>query len=515
MESIETIARTAVKGSTLIFAGNFISTLLRAITSIIIGRLVGPEGYGLYTLSLTPSSLLLLASDFGVNAALIKYTSNCKENKEEVVSTGLTFQSVWGLFLSLVLYLYAAPLSVYVINRPEAEHLVRVTSALIISQILFNTINCIFVGFMMFERSSYLTVLEAALKLTITFILLMLGLGVYGAIVGHVTSYLLAVLITVPLLLKCSLNLKIRLKISVLKMMLIFGIPLYLSGLLSGLLNVYRNHLFSIYISDAEIGSFTVALALSNVILVFASPISIVLFPQFSKIGGDKPYLIKSLFKSSIKYTSLLILPIVTFMIFFSRDIVYLFYGSRYVTSPQYLAIVSLQYFLVGLGMVTLGSLLSGLGDTNAILKSGLIAFTLSIISYPIAVKYYSVVGVIAVMLIASTTSVVYLLLHSIKAYGVEIDLRNTSRIYASSLISATLVWILRTFLDFKKTYINVVVFGVAFVILYAFILPIFKAINEEDVEQLDRIFKNIEALYFLLKVPLNIERRILRLFTR
>lgn len=515
MESIEAIARTTVKGSTLIFAGNFASTLLRAITSILIGRLVGPEGYGLYTLSLTPAALLLLASDFGISAALIKYISERGEDegKEEVISAGLIFQSMWGLFLSIILYLYAAPLSTYVINRPEAEHLVRVTSILVISQILFNTFNCIFVGFMMFERSSYLTIFEAATKLIIALALLVLGFGVYGAVVGHSTSYLVAVLTATPLLLKYSPGLKARFKVNVFKKMLAFGIPLYLSGLLSGLLGVYRNYLFSIHVSDAEIGSFTVALNLSTAILIFTTPISTVLFPQFSMVSNDKPHLVKSLFKHSIRYTSLLILPIVAFTAFFSKDIVYLFYGSQYVTGPRYLTAISLQYLLVGLGMVTLGSFLSGLGATNVVLKSGLIGFIISIVLYPMAVRHYSVMGIIVSILIASTASTIYLLLYSIKTYSVEVGLRGTARIYASSLVSAALVWAIRMFLDFKKTYINIMVFGTAFVILYAFTLPALKAITEEDVEQLDKIFKGIEVLYFLAKVPLEIERKILRLF--
>ena len=82
-ESIELeVAVSSLKGSIFLFAGNLAATIIGAITSILIARLLGPDGYGLYTLVLTPASFLLLFSGFGVGAAAVKYISEARRRRD-------------------------------------------------------------------------------------------------------------------------------------------------------------------------------------------------------------------------------------------------------------------------------------------------------------------------------------------------------------------------------------------------------------------------------------------------
>ena len=66
----------------------------------------------------------------------------------------------------------------------------------------------------------------------------------------------------------------------------------------------------------------------SALISVLSYPISTALFPAFSKINlkSEKEEM-KSLFKYSIKYVSLLVIPASIFTMVFSRELVYLIYG--------------------------------------------------------------------------------------------------------------------------------------------------------------------------------------------
>ncbi len=63
------IAEDSVKGGLLLFAGNTLSTLILAVGSIVVARFLGPENYGLNSLSLVGPTLLLGLVDFDVNSA--------------------------------------------------------------------------------------------------------------------------------------------------------------------------------------------------------------------------------------------------------------------------------------------------------------------------------------------------------------------------------------------------------------------------------------------------------------
>jgi hypothetical protein len=57
-ENLAEIAEDSARGGFFLFTGNALSYAILAIGSIIIGRLLGPENFGLYSLSLVVPSLL-------------------------------------------------------------------------------------------------------------------------------------------------------------------------------------------------------------------------------------------------------------------------------------------------------------------------------------------------------------------------------------------------------------------------------------------------------------------------
>jgi hypothetical protein len=46
------VAEAGVRGGLFLFAGNTVATVILAVGSIVIARLLGPEGYGLYSVCL-------------------------------------------------------------------------------------------------------------------------------------------------------------------------------------------------------------------------------------------------------------------------------------------------------------------------------------------------------------------------------------------------------------------------------------------------------------------------------
>ncbi len=64
---------STVRGMYHLFLGNTSSTLMLAVSAIIGGRILKPDGYGLYTVALIIPPFLYLTVRLGMDAAATRY----------------------------------------------------------------------------------------------------------------------------------------------------------------------------------------------------------------------------------------------------------------------------------------------------------------------------------------------------------------------------------------------------------------------------------------------------------
>jgi len=112
LSRIMKIAEAAVKGGVLIFTGNTSATIIHAVASIVIARLLGPADYGLYSIALVIPPLTLVFTDFGVNPTIVKFSAQFRsEGRDRHVSNtiraGLLFKLATGLLMFSASFLLA------------------------------------------------------------------------------------------------------------------------------------------------------------------------------------------------------------------------------------------------------------------------------------------------------------------------------------------------------------------------------------------------------------------------
>jgi len=519
----EEIAEASARGSLYLFIGTASSTFISAISSIIFGRLLGPDGYGLYTLSLTPASFLMIASGFGINIGLVKYISTYHREERygkirALVAKGILFQLIISLILASSLYLYPGFFSRYIINRPEAQEYVRFTSILLISLILFNTLGRIMIGLNRMERLSLAMVTQSISKLLIGTGLLILGYGVYGAVVGYSTGYFIGMVVGAIMLIYL---LKGRDEVDNdddigLTGLIKYGFPVYLGGVTVPLLGTYRNYLMSLYVSNTEIGWFRAAINLAAAMAIFINPITSTLFSSFSRLDKDRElHIIKELYRRSVKYVSIVLLPILLYLFVMARETLILLYGSGYAAAAPYVLLAGSPYLLIGLGYYILGSLLNGVGDTRVMLRIQIIAFITSVPLYMVLITMYGVAGILAAMLISSIAGLLYGLRHIVGKYGVDLGLGEISSIYVAAIVSAAIVYILKTVLRVSGLIYAITIYGLLFLVLYMVILAGVGGVTLGDLDTLERIFRRIGLFAYPITILIKVERYLLKLRSR
>ena len=215
MKELGRIAKISIRGSYVLFLGSISSTIIMAITAIIVARLLGPENYGLYTVAFIVPNLLISICDLGISPALTRYSAQYHfEGKDEKVARlirfGLLFKITLTLIISLFLYMFSENVATHILNRHEISALQRTAIIYAIGTAILVSVNSALIGLDKFGTSSLLNVIQAVIKALASPILIVFGLGVTGAIIGTGLSVLLASILGIAILLATIIRSKVR-----------------------------------------------------------------------------------------------------------------------------------------------------------------------------------------------------------------------------------------------------------------------------------------------------------------
>jgi len=513
-------AETSTRGSFFLMSGTATSTIILAISSIIIARLLGPDLYGLYSLALVSPQLLLLFIDLGIDQGIVKFTASLRAKGEinhsiSIIRQGLLIKALTGTLMFIINYALADYLASFLFQRPELAFYIRIASTSILFQVLFTTASSAFVGLDKTEYTALTTNINAIAKTIIQITLVLIGFSIAGAIIGHVTGYVAAAITSIAILLlilRPKQNPTNKEKFSDnFKTLIHYGMPLYISILLTGFIPIIQSIILAFFTTDADIGNYKAATNFAVLLTVVTVPISTALLPAFSKLESSTKEKIKTFFKLANKYTALLIVPITTAIIIFSKEIVQIIYGSTYESAPLFLANYSLLYFLVGLGYLTLTSFYNGLGETKTTLKISLITFiTLTILS-PILTQTYAVTGLITAFLIASTAGTIYASYTARKKFNIEFDSKALTKIYAISLASSILpILILQT--NPLPKYLNLTTAALLYLLTYITLIPATTTINQTELATAARVLRKIKHLKPIINPLIKYQQKILQI---
>ena len=99
MSKATEMARISARGGFHLLWGLVLSTVISAVGTIVIARLLGPDNMGLYMIALSAPGLIATFRDWGVTTAMIKYSAefNNENNVAKIRSvfvSGLVFEII-------------------------------------------------------------------------------------------------------------------------------------------------------------------------------------------------------------------------------------------------------------------------------------------------------------------------------------------------------------------------------------------------------------------------------------
>jgi O-antigen/teichoic acid export membrane protein len=493
MSKAAEMAKISAKGGFHLLWGLVASTVISSIGTIFIGNLLGDAKYGLYSIALVAPNLISSFRDWGITTAMIKYSAQYNaENKcdkiRSIFAAGIVFEVIFGLALTVVSFLLSGFLST-LYNNAELIPLIQIASFTVLTGALLGAAQSAFVGIERMEFNSITLILQSIIKTAVILLLVILGMGPLGAVLGYSIAFFVAGLTGILLMWTLYRKMpkpadnKLEIKTTI-KTMFNYGLPLSISTIISGFQTQFYNFIVPIYVSTELFGNYMIANTFVILITFFATPITTVLFPAFSKLDAKKDReTLKNVFQFSIKYASLLVVPTTTIVMVLAKPgIGVLFPG--YPDAPLFLALLAIAYLFTAAGNLSIVNFINGQGQTVFNLKLALLT---SAIGFPLSVlliSQFGIIGLIVTALTAGIPSLIISLFWLKKHYDVTVDWSSSARILLSGAVAAAITYLLVTQLAFSN-WIALIVGAIVFLSSFVLAVLLTRAIDRSDINNL------------------------------
>ncbi len=510
------MGKDSATGSFQLFVGKAISTIVLAVGTIILGRLILPEEYGLYSIALIPAMTISLFQDWGVGSAITRFSASLRttdkvDNLRSTIVAGLYFEIATGLAMSLVLLVMANFIASAIFHRPEIAPLISIASISVFSTSLLTASQSSFIGFERMRFNSLIMVSQSVVQSITSPLLVFLGYGALGAVLGYALAYLISCVIGITALhfvivKKIGGNSPTKSEILLtLKTMLRYGIPLSISSILAGLLVQFYGFMMASFCSDIMIGNYKISTNFAVLLTFFTIPIMTVLFPTFAKLDPRNEHqLLKTVFTSSIKYTTMLLVPATIAMIVLSKPMIGTLFGDKWLYAPFFLVLYVIGNLFAAIGNLSMGSFLVALGKTKMLMKLNILTLLIGVPLAFLLIPAFGIVGVILGNTFAGVPSMFLGLRWIWKNYRAKADFNSSAKTVLASAIAATTTYLFLNFFNFAD-WINLIAGGIIFLTTYIITAPLIGAINQTDINNLRAMLSGLGIVSRILEIPLTL----------
>ncbi len=507
MSNAADIGKVSAKGGFNVFWGLVISSLISAAGVIFLAQLLGEDALGLYTIALTAPNLILIFRDWGITYAMIRFTAKYRaegrmDEVRSVIFAGLVFELASGVVLSLISFTLSDYIAGTIFNRPAIAPLMQIASFYILASAVITAASAAFTGLERMALNSVMNICLSIVKTGLIIGLVLLGFGAQGAVIGLTGANFIAGLVGIALLfsiyrtLPKPFSLKLEVK-EYLKEMLTYGIPLSIAVIVASFMAQYYAFLLPIhYPSDnSVIGNYYIAQTFIVLIGFVSTPITTMMFPAFSKLDHLKDnQTLKHVYQFSVKYASMLVVPVVAAVMALSESGVSVLFGNSYAAAPLFLALLAIGYSYAAFGNLSTSNLINSQGHTKFILKTTLITAFVGIPIGTVLVLNFGVLGLIVTSLIEGLPSLVISLYWIRKHYGVSVDWRASAKIILASAVAATLTYSTISAVSFSS-WIELILGAAVFLLTIFAGLLLTRSITRSDINNVKTIANGLGSL--------------------
>lgn len=419
----------------------FSAVFFSLITFPYVSRVLSPDGLGKVALALSLTEYFTMAASLGIPTYGITICAKQRRNRTQLSNTVWELLFLQGIMtvLSCVIFICM----VLCIPKLREERLLYIVQFLVLASAAFNT-EWVYGAL---EQYQYIAIKTTAIRVISALLMFRLVKGSDDYVLYALTMAFFTVashLINLIQLRKNvgwpvlgTLNICKHLKASLAYLGQTVAITLYINmdSVMLGLLT-----------TDAELGLYTVALKMKNVLGNVVTSLGMVLMPRMSlyAVEGKQEDILRVINKS-FKYVLWGMIPLVVFLTYSATDCIKVLFGGQYLGATSVMRLLMISLFFISLSNITGYGILTPANQEGLVLKSVCVGAAVNFILNAALIPRFSILGA------GTATLITEILVLVIQLHGVfkteikpHVDWRESGKILFSTGLAMGLVLVVR-----------------------------------------------------------------------
>lgn len=463
------------------FFSTFINRGFTFIVKLILARLLLPEDFGLIGMALVFTTFIQALNEMGVGSALIQRK---KDNLTDThFQTVFWFSIVFSSILFVAVLIIIAPTVAWFYDEQQLRLIVTILSIPLVLNSLVVVQKSILMREMNFKIISLVDTVGVFISSIIAIFMAFYGAGVWSIVIQSI----LPSLFSIPFFwVLTNWNPKLIFSRDALKDVFSFGIFVTFNKLLLKFVNNLDFLLIGRFLGSEILGLYTIAFTLTD---TFKNKLMQILDKVFYPVYGqlqDEKQRIAEYYLLVVKYNTIFIIPIMTFIIIESENIMS-FFGDDWTVGTFPLQMLAIATIINSLGG-TSSSVLLSLGKAKLLFSINLFssAFIASAIIIGIVLG-----GMNGVSIAVVVHKFFYRAIHQffIKKY-IMVNSKEIIKSASSSLIGSSVTYMIIT-IYYRSPYSSYLFYIGILIVSLLFYLLLIISFNKKDMRMLSNMIKN------------------------
>ncbi|MEM0124078.1 MAG: oligosaccharide flippase family protein [Candidatus Micrarchaeaceae archaeon] len=518
MDEATDLGSATVKNFVSVLSGKLVGAAIAAILLIAVARLLGPSGYGIYTLAFGVSALVGAAGHFGIGTYFNNYLARYK-SLNDYESIAKTISSGYVILFPIALAVSALGIGISGIAASFYSHTgisiydIEIAVGSVFFSMVYGASYSGLIGLGRGRHAAISNISTFAVQLVASVSLILAGFGVAGAIAGILIGYAFGFAISFYYVLR-EIKGKAGLRfanISDIKSVVRFSMPLAANNALSFATGYIAILLLGTFSTAYILGNYGVANKGYNMIAIFTGSAWSIMMPMLSarRAQSRDAKAVANTFSKALLYTIAFVVPFIVYIGVMAKPIIFLLITRSFGVAPLYLLLVVFGV-IISLPGLYATSFIIAYEKVYKLMRFTALSAAVQIISLFILVPHYGAVGAIISLFYIGSIFNDIIFYHAAKSILKEISMPRKALILMASV--AIIAPIMAIALVLPHAILQAVAGAAILLAAYPFILILLSIINKEFVKDMGRFSSKIPFIRPFYDIELKYIRFLARL---
>ncbi|QNL51595.1 lipopolysaccharide biosynthesis protein [Olivibacter sp. SDN3] len=434
-----------------------INQIFSFLVRLILAKLLFPEQFGVVGMATVIIGFVQVINDLGIGASLVQKRD--ADLREEHYHTAFWTGVLWAIFLYLLMAIVASGLVANFYDQPILKQLTPFLSLGILSSPVNLVHKARLTKAMEFKKMALIENTSSIVSGILSIMLAWLGFGIWSLAFNSVATIILAI----PLYFRATAW-KPQLIWSRDAFNEVFGFGIYTTGtnIVNYLMSNFDYLVIGKLVSAKALGAYAFAFVLTDTFRGrLMTIINKVMYPVYGKLQDD-PGALKKYYLKTVNYNSLLIFPIMAFMVSLGDLFIIHIFGNKWSEAIDPLAILSLSV-MIHMMVNSNTALIRGMGRPQLELILQIVKMVIFLPTLYIGIRYNGIVGAAWAVVINKVIAVIIAQYTFNRLLHIKIStltfLTAVKNPWIASIIAYSSLYVIRTYTNFNFWVLSVLFF--------------------------------------------------------